>query len=73
MEERAMVAALSALAVKDGFHPIFVLQDGEIDAHSLWTIEHSTYRDATIFLFANDETANIEGTQMNIINHWPNN
>jgi len=54
-DERAMVAALSALSVHNGFHPIFLLtEDGKLDDHSLWTIDHSNYSDATKYLFASD-------------------
>jgi len=55
-EERAMIAALSAIAVHDDeFHPIFLLEDGKLDDHVLHTIEHSTYSDAVKFLFTNDQ------------------
>lgn len=54
-EERAMVAALSVLAVHDGeFHPMFLLEEGILDDHALHTIENSNYVDATKFLFTND-------------------
>lgn len=54
-EERAMVAALSVLAVHDGeFHPMFLLEEGILDDHVLQTIENSNYADATKFLFTND-------------------
>lgn len=54
-EERAMIAALSALAVhNDEFHPIFLLEEDKLDDHVMWTIEHSTYADATKYFFTND-------------------
>ncbi len=53
-EERAMVAALSQLAVHNGFHPIFLLEDGILDDHSLWTIQNSEYVDSTKYVFSDD-------------------
>ncbi len=69
-EERAMVAALSALAVhNDEFHPIFMLEEGKLDDHALWTIEHSTYMDATKYLFTNDPSMlpDVEAQVSNVI------
>lgn len=54
-EQRAMVAALSALAVNpSGFHPIFLMEGDMLDDHVLWTIQHSTYSEVPKYLFTND-------------------
>ena len=54
-EERAMIAALSALAVHDGvYHPMFQVEGDTLDDHTMWTIEHSTFSEATKYLFTND-------------------
>ena len=52
-EEMAMVYALSSIVVYNGtYHPMYILEDGMLDDHELWNIEHSVNRDATKYLFS---------------------
>ena len=69
-EQRAMVAALSALAVKDGnWNPIFLLEEGKADDHVIWTIEHSTYSEVTKYLFTDNSVImeEVSGQLSNVI------
>ena len=40
VEDQMFIASLSSIAVRDAYHPLFILEDGALDAHQLWTIEH---------------------------------
>jgi len=67
-EEMMVVAALSALVVREDYHPMFILEGGLLDDHELWTIQHSTLVDATKYLFTySDETAENVGAQVSNI------
>jgi len=67
-EEMMVVAALSALVVREAYHPMFILEDGELDDHELWTIEHSTLVDATKYLFtySDDTIENVDSQVSNV-------
>ena len=68
-EDMMVIAALSALVVRDAYHPMFILEDGWLDDHELWTIEHSVLVDATKYLFTYSENteANINSQISNVV------
>ncbi|UCF08978.1 MAG: hypothetical protein JSW28_04635, partial [Thermoplasmata archaeon] len=58
-------AALSSLAVRDAYHPMFIVEEGGLDDYQLWTIEHMSIKDCAKFLFTNsDATANSVQSQV---------
>lgn len=66
-EELLFVAALSSIVVNnDIYHPMFILKDGELDEHQLWTINHLKNANVTKLLFTNfDETEEKVRAQLN--------
>jgi len=71
-EELAVVAGLSAIVVRDEYHPMFILENGWLDEHELWTIEHSINVDATKYLFTYSEDT-IEQVSSQVTNVIPYN
>ena len=57
MDDMMFIASLSSLAVRDEYHPMFILEDGELDGHQLWTIGHSIDRikNSPKLLFTSEE------------------
>jgi len=51
--EMFYIACLAPIINHNGYHPFFILQEGQLDAHSLWTIEHSTMADLPKLVFTN--------------------
>ena len=66
-EELMIVAALSALVVRDTYHPMFILDDGWLDDHEIWTIEHNILLDSTKYLFTYSENT-IENVKSQVSN-----
>lgn len=59
------VAALSPLVVNNGYHPMFIVGNGSLDDHQMWTIDHMTISDAPKLLFTNsEETAGAIASQL---------
>ncbi len=58
-EELTLIALLSTIVVpRDmGFQPFFILEEGALDDHALWTINHHMDRDAPKFLFTNSDAS----------------
>ena len=40
MDDMMFIASLSSIAVREQYHPMFILEDGSLDEHQLWTIDH---------------------------------
>jgi hypothetical protein len=51
--EMAFTACLAPVINHGGYHPFFILQDGQLDAHSLWTVENSGLKGLPVLLFSN--------------------
>ncbi len=75
-EDMALIYALSCLTVRgDDYHPLFILDDGGLDEHQLWTIAHSVNRDVTKYLFTGGAAVTVEqqlrakGIEPNIIHY----
>ena len=51
--EMAFSACLAPVIVHGGYHPFFILQDGQLDSHSLFTIETSDLKGLPVLLFSN--------------------
>jgi hypothetical protein len=57
-EDMMFIAALSSLVVHGGYNPMFILENGSLDDHQLWTIQHMNIYDVPKLLFTNsDEVA----------------
>ncbi len=70
--ERAFVAALSSLIVRDKYHPFFIIEDGKLDEHQLWTIEHMSIGNAKKLLFTNSNTtASLIKDQLSSVDVYP--
>jgi archaellum component FlaF (FlaF/FlaG flagellin family) len=54
-EDLMFIAALSSIVVHDGYHPLFILENGSLSNYQLWTIEHLENNDVPKLLFTNDE------------------
>lgn len=52
-EDLALIATLSSFIAPtdEEFHPFFILEDGALDDHSLWTIDHHEEADVDKYLF----------------------
>ncbi len=51
-EERINIASLACLAVEEeDYNPFFIMEDGGLDAHQLWTISHLVDFDMPVLLF----------------------
>ena len=44
LKDMMFIASLSSLAVREEYHPLFILDQGKLDEHQLWTLEHSIDR-----------------------------
>lgn len=57
-EELLFVAALSSIGVHNNiYHPMFILEEGQLDEHQLWTINHMENSDVPKLIFTNfDDT-----------------
>jgi hypothetical protein len=54
-EDMTFIAMLSSLAVRDKYNPMFILEEGELDQHQLWTIEHMDISDVPKLVFTSEE------------------
>jgi hypothetical protein len=54
-EDMLFIAALTPLVVKEEYNPLFILGNGSLTDHQLWTIEHMTIKDVPKLLFTNSE------------------
>ncbi|UCC92461.1 MAG: hypothetical protein JSW25_07250, partial [Thermoplasmata archaeon] len=53
--EMAFVAALSSIQFTNGhYHPMFILDDGQLDDHQLYTVQTMSSYDAPFLLFTDD-------------------
>jgi hypothetical protein len=51
------IAALSSIVVRNnGYHPMFILEDGSLDAHQLWSMEHMNLIDLPKIIFTDQES-----------------
>ncbi len=55
-EDMTFIAALSTLVVHNGYHPMFILDNGNLDDYQLWTIEHMSIKDVPKLLFTNSDS-----------------
>jgi len=57
-EDRMFISSLSSIAVREKYHPLFILDDGSLDEHQLWTIEHfeDSLRNAPKLLFTSKDS-----------------
>lgn len=55
-EDMTFIAALSCLAVRENYNPMFILGEDGLDEHQLWTINHMNIKDAPKLLFTNTES-----------------
>ncbi|MGQ9582348.1 MAG: C25 family cysteine peptidase [Thermoplasmatota archaeon] len=51
--EMMFIACLAPVVAHNGYHPMFVLEDGRLDDHALWTIQSSDLADLPVLLFSN--------------------
>ncbi|MBM4249441.1 MAG: hypothetical protein FJ149_08440 [Euryarchaeota archaeon] len=51
--EMAFIACLAPVINHNGYHPFFILEDGRLDAHSLWTVRNSDLGNLPVLLFSN--------------------
>jgi hypothetical protein len=59
------IAALSSIVVHDGYHPMFILQDGSLSNYQLFTIEHMSIMDVPKLLFtSSDDVASTVSSQV---------
>jgi hypothetical protein len=71
-EELTYVAALAPFIVHNGYyHPFFILDDGNLDEHQLWTISHMKITNVPKLLFTNSEATvrNVETQLTNVIHY----
>lgn len=54
-EDMLFIAALTPLVVREEYNPLFILGNGSLTDHQLWTIEHMTIKDVPKLLFTNSE------------------
>ncbi len=47
------IACLAPVVTHNGYHPMFVLEDGKLDDHSLWTLQSSDLANLPVLLFSN--------------------
>ena len=51
--EMVFVASLSSIAVReDNYNPLFILEQGKLDQHQLWAIEHMDNSDISKIVFS---------------------
>jgi hypothetical protein len=63
--EMAFIACLAPVVNHNGYHPFFVLEDGQLDAHSLWTVQQSDLGNLPVLLFSNSsDTEKSLGAQL---------
>jgi len=55
--EMAFIACLSPVINHNGYHPFFILEGGQLDAHSLSTVQSSDLSDLPVLLFSNSSDA----------------
>ena len=48
------VTCLSSLSSRDNYNPLFILDEGALDEHQLWTIRNSMLLELPKILFTND-------------------
>jgi hypothetical protein len=54
-EDLFFIAALSSIVVHDGYHPMFILENGSLSDYQLFTIDHMDIKDVPKLLFTNTE------------------
>ncbi len=54
-EDMLFIAALTPLVVREEYNPLFILGNGSLSDHQLWTIEHMEIKDVPKLLFTNSE------------------
>jgi hypothetical protein len=54
-EDMMFIACLSSIVVRNNYNPMFILGNGSLTDHQLWTIEHMTIKDVPKLLFTNSE------------------
>ena len=54
LEDLTFIAALSSIVVHDGYHPMFILDDGKLDQHQMWTIGYVGIADLPVLLFTDN-------------------
>ncbi len=60
------IAALSSIVVRNGeYHPMFILENGALDEHQLWSIEHMNLMDVTKIIFT-DQDSTLENLKAQI-------
>ena len=52
--EMAFIACLAPVVNHNGYHPFFILEGGQLDAHSLWTVQQSDLANLPVLLFSNN-------------------
>ena len=69
-DELLFISALSSVVVhNDIYHPMFILEEGQLDEHQLWTINHMKNSDVPKIVFTNfDETEDKIKEQLNTEN-----
>ncbi len=55
-EDMTFIAALSCLAVHNGYNPMFVLDSGKLDQHQLWAIQHMDNNNVPKLVFTKNES-----------------
>jgi hypothetical protein len=69
-EDMMFIAALSSLVVHDGYHPMFILENGSLDNYQMWTIDHMEIKDVPKLLFTDSEdvvasvSSQVEGVEV---------
>lgn len=62
-DDMMFIAALSSIVVHDGYHPMFILENGSLSDYQMWTIDHMDIKDVPKLLFTNsdDVAASVAG------------
>ena len=73
LDDMMFISSLSSIAVRDTYHPLFILEDGKLDDHQLWTIEHfvDEIKNAPKLLFTSDENVlnNVKGQVEGVVHY----
>lgn len=72
--EHMFASSLSSLSNSDNYNPLFILDNGALDEHQLWTIRNSIMNDLPKLLFSNDKkVANNVSAQVDSVILYPMN
>ncbi len=73
-DDMMFISSLSSITVRnEGYNPLFILDEGSLDSHQLWTIDHmeDKYKNAPKILFTNNDATyeNVKGQVNDVIRY----